>query len=109
MYCRGVNARLAAIKPLDADLGAADGETLARALKALGDPVRLQMISYLLEQDVLCVSDFQSALRISQSLASYHLHTLVRAGIVESSKSGRCNWYFLAEGALEHIGTALLG
>lgn len=100
---------IAAIKPLDAHLSEARAWSLTRALKALADPLRLQIISCLLFDTPLCVTDFQEQLGISQPLASHHLRTLVRAGILESSRSGRRSWYFISEGALEHIGTALLG
>lgn len=63
-------------------------EYCAEALKALGDPVRLRIISQL-RQGPCNVGDLAAALNSSIVTVSHHLGILYHAGIVVRSKRGR--------------------
>ena len=60
---------------------------LAPAFKALGDPVRLQLMSMIAsaEGGEVCVCDLTPAFDLSGPTISHHLKTLREAGLVEPS------------------------
>ncbi len=61
---------------------------------ALSDPLRLQVIDLLLEQE-LCVCDLCEALAVTQSKLSFHLKTLKEAQLVQARQQGRWIYYSL--------------
>ena len=69
-------------------------ERLARALKALGHPIRLQImhiLSHLGGQ--VCVCDIEEQFEIKQPTVSHHLRTLREAGLVEAEQRGLYQYY----------------
>lgn len=62
---------------------------LKRALRALGDEVRLNLVRTLASGDQVNVTDLAVALDISQPLVSWHLSALRRAGLVVKRRRGR--------------------
>jgi DNA-binding transcriptional ArsR family regulator len=64
----------------------------APVLKALGDPVRLEIVLLLAERS-RSVKDLQAELRLSQALVSHHLRLLREQGMVTSTTQGRSNIY----------------
>ncbi len=68
---------------------------LARVAKALGDPIRLQMVHLLSQRDDLCTCEFEDLLVLGQSKVSYHLKILLDAGIVEREIHGIWSHYRL--------------
>jgi ArsR family transcriptional regulator len=62
---------------------------LRRALRALGDEVRLNLVRTLASGDQVKVTDLAEALEISQPLVSWHLSALRRAGLVVKRRRGR--------------------
>jgi DNA-binding transcriptional ArsR family regulator len=65
-----------------------DAARLARCLKAVCDPNRIQILSILVEGEY-CVSDLVERLRIDQPKVSHHLAILRDAGIIRSRREGR--------------------
>ena len=63
-------------------------------LKALAEPLRVEVIELLKEQE-LCVCDLCDRLQVSQSKLSFHLKTLKNAGIVRSRQQGKWIYYRL--------------
>ncbi|MFM6190088.1 MAG: ArsR/SmtB family transcription factor [Planktothrix sp.] len=61
---------------------------------ALSDPLRLQVINLLREQE-LCVCELCEQLGVSQSKLSFHLKTLKEALLVQSRQEGRWIYYRL--------------
>ncbi|MEG4581880.1 metalloregulator ArsR/SmtB family transcription factor [Microcoleus sp. MON1_C5] len=61
---------------------------------ALSDPLRLQILELLREQE-LCVCDLCDRLSVSQPKLSFHLKTLKEAGLVRSRQEGRWIYYSL--------------
>src|SRR5215216_2526117 len=63
-------------------------------LKALADPTRLRIISYLAQRE-LCVCDLEELLGISQSMTSHHLGVLRRAGLLLARREDRdARWIY---------------
>ncbi|MEW6517153.1 MAG: metalloregulator ArsR/SmtB family transcription factor [candidate division FCPU426 bacterium] len=61
---------------------------LAEKMRAMAHPVRLQMLLGLCQQECH-VDKIWRQLRISQPLASQHLHRLRRAGLVSAQRRGK--------------------
>jgi ArsR family transcriptional regulator, arsenate/arsenite/antimonite-responsive transcriptional repressor len=88
-------------EPID-DVAAAE---LARVFKALGDPVRLRLISLIGARDggEVCVCDLTSAFDLSQPTISHHLKVLREAGLIDSERRGTWVYYRLVPAALERM------
>lgn len=95
--------------PLDeAPLGREDAENLARILKALADPARLQLLSRIASSDeAVCACDLNDAVGLAQPTVSHHLTTLVRAGILDREKRGVWAYYSVVPGALGALADVL--
>ncbi|MGH8893950.1 MAG: ArsR/SmtB family transcription factor [Actinomycetes bacterium] len=82
--------------PLSASpLPAEPAATLARAFSALGDPVRLRLMSLLMTSDAgeICACDLVEPVGKSQPTVSHHLKVLRDAGLVTSARRGQNIWY----------------
>lgn len=66
-------------------------EQLTRVFKALADPTRVRLLSYLAFSDAgtACACHLPEALGISQPTLSFHMHKLHDAGLVTRDKRGR--------------------
>ena len=73
----------------------------AKAFRALGDPVRLRIVSLLLEHDELTVSELTKVLPVTQPRVSTHLKCLVSCGFATVRREGR-NAYYAASGPEVH-------
>lgn len=62
--------------------------------KALSEPLRVEVIELLREQE-MCVCDLCDHLSVAQSKLSFHLKTLKTAGLVRSRQEGRWIYYRL--------------
>jgi DNA-binding transcriptional ArsR family regulator len=62
---------------------------LRRALRALGDEVRLAIVRTLSSGGEMKVTDLAATLLISQPLVSWHLSALRRTGLVRKRRKGR--------------------
>ena len=88
----------------------ADAEVLSGRFAALGDPVRLRLLSILAnaEGGSVCVCDLTEPVSRSQGTVSHHLKVLGDAGLVTSEKRGRNTWYSAVPSALEALRAALV-
>jgi len=88
----------------------ADAEVLSKRFAALGDPVRLRLVSLLANADggAVCVCDLTDPVDRSQGTVSHHLKVLSKAGLVVSEKRGRNMWYSIVPSALESLRGALI-
>lgn len=83
-----------------------EASALAALGKALGDPIRLQMVRLLEQRLDLCTCEFEELLGMAQSKVSYHLKILLRAGIVARELHGTWSHYRLRnKDLLEQLGT----
>lgn len=67
---------------------------MAASFHALSEPLRLQILDLLREQE-LCVCDLCEALGTAQSKLSFHLKALKEADLVRSRQEGRWIYYSL--------------
>jgi ArsR family transcriptional regulator len=86
---------------------AGDAERLAPMFKALGDPVRLRMMSMIAAQPELCVCEITPAFDLSSGTISHHLKTLREAGLVDCERRGTYVYYWLEPGALVALSALL--
>lgn len=84
---------------------------LAQVFKALGDPVRLRLISLIgaHQGGEVCVCDLTSAFDLTQPTISHHLKVLRQAGIIDSERRGTWVYYRLVPSALERMAALLAG
>src|ERR1700754_1657934 len=68
--------------------------SLSLAFKALGDPVRLQLMSMIASAagGEICVCDLTPAFEVSGSTISHHLKILREAGLVDAER--RASWVY---------------
>lgn len=75
---------------------------LATVAKAIGDPIRLQLIDVLRKHaGKVCVCELVPLFDVSQPTLSHHLKKLRDAGIVDSEKQGLWAYYYVIPGALD--------
>jgi ArsR family transcriptional regulator, arsenate/arsenite/antimonite-responsive transcriptional repressor len=67
----------------------------ADVFRALGDPVRLELLSLVAAYGPVCVCHLEEALPYKQPRISKHLGTLKRAGLVTSRRQGSWVYYEL--------------
>ncbi|GAA0957174.1 transcriptional regulator [Virgisporangium aurantiacum] len=79
----------------EARMPAETAELLAPAFKALGDPVRLQLMSMIASapDGEVCVCDLTPAFDLSGPTISHHLKTLRAAGLVDAERRGTWVYY----------------
>ena len=72
--------------------------------KALGDPVRLQLVDVLRKHaGKVCVCELVPLFDISQPTLSHHLKKLREAGIVDSERRGLWAYYYVTPEALKEL------
>ena len=77
---------------------------LAEVAKALGDPVRLQVVDVLRRHaGKVCVCELVPLFDIGQPTLSHHLKKLREAGIVASERRGLWSYYYVLPGALDEL------
>ena len=91
------------------ELAPDDAVTLAKAFAALGDPVRLRLLSLLAtsSEGAVCACDLVEPVGKSQPTVSHHLKILREAGLVTSERRGVNIWYAAVPAALELLREAL--
>jgi ArsR family transcriptional regulator, arsenate/arsenite/antimonite-responsive transcriptional repressor len=81
---------------------------MAEVAKALGDPVRLQLVDVLRKHaGKVCVCELVPLFDVSQPTVSHHLKVLRQAGIVGSERVGLWAYYFVIPDALKELSTWL--
>ena len=77
---------------------------IAEVAKALGDPVRLQLVDVLRKHaGKVCVCELVPLFDLSQPTVSHHLKVLREAGIVGSERHGLWAYYYVIPDALEEL------
>lgn len=86
------------------DVERAQAERMATVLKALADPVRLQLVDVLRKHaGKVCVCELVPLFDLSQPTVSHHLKVLRQAGIVDSERQGLWAYYFVKTDALKEV------
>lgn len=84
-----------------------DAEELASLLKALADPIRLQIMAIVLEQGSACSCDLEGPLGRSQPTISHHTSILAEAGLLLGERRGRWTWWSVREERMEALRKAI--
>jgi len=90
-------------------LAETDAVALAVRLKALGDPVRLRLLDFMLEQpgQEACTCELAPHVGLSDPTVSHHLKTLESAGLVTKERRGMSVYYRVVPEAIHAIADAL--
>lgn len=89
-------------------LSDAEAARLAARFKAVGHPVRLQIVDLLSRYGrQACVCDIERQFDLSQPTISHHLKILRQAGLIDCEKRGVWYYYFLREQALDELRSVL--
>ena len=77
---------------------------VAAVAKALGDPVRLQLVDVLRKHaGTVCVCELVPLFDLSQPTISHHLKVLRQAGLVGSERQGLWAYYYVIPDALGEL------
>lgn len=91
------------------DVERAQAERMAAIAKALGDPIRLQVVDVLRRHaGKVCVCELVPLFDIGQSTLSHHLKKLRDAGIVDSERRGLWAYYYVRPEALAEFSAWLI-
>ena len=83
------------------DVERVGAERMARVAKALGDPIRLQLVDVLRKHaGKVCVCELTPLFDVGQPTVSHHLKVLREAGIVASERPGLWAYYYVRPEAL---------
>ena len=81
---------------------------MAEVAKALGDPVRLQLVDVLRKHaGKVCVCELVPLFDLAQPTVSHHLKVLRDAGLVGSERQGLWAYYYVMPGALAGLASWL--
>lgn len=88
-------------EPLDE----AQAATLAPRFKALGDPVRLRLLSMIASTagGEVCVCDLTGPFHLTGPTISHHLRVLREAGIIDCERRGTWVYYWVVPGVLDQL------
>ena len=98
--------------PATSPLAESEAAELAAAFKALGDPVRLRLVSLIAAAQTdqgVCVCELTPAFELSQPTISHHLKQLRAAGLIDCERRGTWVYYRLEPGALDRLARLLEG
>ncbi|MGZ8734081.1 MAG: ArsR/SmtB family transcription factor [Acidimicrobiia bacterium] len=94
---------------LAAPLSGQQADDLARVFAALGDPVRLRLLSLVADAGEVCSCDLLIPLGKAQPTVSHHTKILAEAGLIVGEKRGRWVWWRIAPDRLDEMRAALAG
>ncbi|MFC9081043.1 ArsR/SmtB family transcription factor [Streptomyces sp. NPDC057062] len=94
---------------VSAPLGEDQAMELARLFKALGDPVRLRLLSMIASRagGEVCVCDLTPAFDLSQPTISHHLKLLRQAGLIDCERRGTWVYYWALPATLDRLAAFL--
>ena len=70
---------------------------IADLFKGFADPTRVHILSLLLVQQEMCVTDLAEAVGVSQSGVSHQLRLLKQMHLIKFRRDGKNLWYSLAD------------
>jgi ArsR family transcriptional regulator, arsenate/arsenite/antimonite-responsive transcriptional repressor len=86
------------------DIEREQAERMGAVAKALGDPIRMQLVDVLRKHaGKVCVCELVPLFDLSQPTVSHHLRVLREAGIVGSERRGLWAYYYVNPGSLEEL------
>lgn len=86
------------------DIDREQAERMGRIAKALGDPIRMQLVDVLRKHaGKVCVCELVPLFDLSQPTVSHHLKVLREAGIVGSERHALWAYYYVEPEALKEL------
>ena len=86
------------------DIERDQAERMGVVAKALGDPIRVQLVDVLRKHaGKVCVCELVPLFDLSQPTVSHHLKVLRDAGVVDSERRGLWAYYYVRPEALEEL------
>jgi ArsR family transcriptional regulator len=86
------------------DIEREQAERMGRIAKALGDPIRMQLVDVLRKHaGKVCVCELVPLFDLSQPTVSHHLKVLREAGIVGSERQGLWAYYYVNPESLKEL------
>lgn len=86
------------------DVDAAQAARMARIAKALGDPIRLQIVDVLRRHaGKVCVCELTPLFDVGQPTVSHHLKVLRQAGVVDCERVGLWAYYYVRPDATKEL------
>jgi ArsR family transcriptional regulator, arsenate/arsenite/antimonite-responsive transcriptional repressor len=86
------------------DIERSQAVRMAHVAKALGDPIRLQLVDVLRKHaGKVCVCELVPLFDISQPTLSHHLKKLRAAGLVDCERRGLWAYYYVIPDALDEL------
>jgi ArsR family transcriptional regulator len=82
-------------------------EELARLMKSVADPARLQLLALIRSAGEACACDLTEPLGLSQPTVSHHLKVLTQAGLLHREQRGQWAWFRVDEQRLRDLGAVL--
>jgi ArsR family transcriptional regulator, arsenate/arsenite/antimonite-responsive transcriptional repressor len=90
------------------DIERTEAERMASVAKALGDPIRMQLVDVLRKHaGKVCVCELVPLFDLSQPTVSHHLKVLREAGVVGSERRGLWAYYYVKPDAVKELSTWL--
>ena len=81
-----------------------EAERMATIAKALGDPIRVQLVDVLRQHaGKVCVCELVPLFDVAQPTLSHHLKVLREAGLVDSERRGLWAYYYVLPQTLEEL------
>ena len=90
-------------------LSKAEAERTAPVFAALGDPVRLRLLSIVAAEGEVCSCNLEGPLRKSQPTISHHTRILAEAGLIVGERRGKWTWWQIVPDRLEDLRRLLGG
>ncbi len=94
---------------VEAPLSQAEANDLAPVLAALGDPVRLRLLSIVAAEGEVCSCNLEGPLKKSQPTISHHTRVLAEAGLISGDKRGKWTWWSIVPERLATLSRLLGG
>lgn len=91
----------------DAPLAESDAAVRAQTYAALGDPVRLRLLSLIASAGELCSCDLLEPLAKTQPTVSHHTRILAEAGLIEGDKRGRWVYWRIPDDRADFVARVL--
>lgn len=90
-------------------LSATDADNAAPVFAALGDPVRLRLLSIVAAEGEVCSCNLEGPLGKSQPTISHHTRVLAEAGLLVGERRGKWTWWRVVPEQLQSLRRLLGG
>jgi len=109
MSSLGDSSALSVSLPSPTSLDRDAAEQIARTLKAMADPTRIQLLSLILDSadGRALVGQLADELRLSQPTVSHHVRVMAKEGLLERSQEGRLVWYSVSPDRVDEVSELL--